>query len=130
MIGNALAAVAAGLALGMPLEELREGVERFSPAAGRMQVRRGAHFTVLDDTYNANPTSVMAAIDVLERAPGRRVCVLGDMLELGAQTEEFHEVVGMYAALHGVGPDRVRRHECGAGLPRRACARPAARTLF
>lgn len=102
MIGNALAAVAAGLALGMPLEELREGVERFSPAAGRMQVRRGAHFTVLDDTYNANPTSVMAAIDVLERAPGRRVCVLGDMLELGAQTEEFHEVVGMYAALHGV----------------------------
>lgn len=102
MIYNALAAVAVGRVLGLPLEELRRGVERFAPSAGRMHVRRSARFTVLDDTYNANPTSVMAAIDVLEHTPGRHVCVLGDMLELGAQAEEFHEVVGMYAALHGV----------------------------
>lgn len=101
MVTNALAAIAVGRALGMTLEELREGVERFEPPAGRMQVRKSARFTVLDDTYNANPTSVMAAIDVLERTPGRHVCVLGDMLELGAQTMEFHEVIGMYAALHG-----------------------------
>ena len=56
---------------------------------------------IIDDTYNANPTSVMAAIDVLEKVSGRRVCILGDMLELGSQTDEFHEVVGMYAAMHG-----------------------------
>lgn len=102
MIYNALSAIAVGLTLGMPLEELKRGVESFEPTAGRMQVRRSPRFTVLDDTYNANPTSVMAAIDVLEKTPGRHVCVLGDMLELGAQAEEFHEVIGMYAAMHGV----------------------------
>lgn len=102
MIYNALSAIAVGLSLGMPLAQLSRGVESFQPTAGRMHVRRSRRFTVLDDTYNANPTSVMAAIDVLEQTPGRHVCVLGDMLELGAQTEEFHEVVGMYAAMHGV----------------------------
>ena len=102
MIYNALCAVAVGLTLGMPLEQLQKGVESFRPTAGRMHIQKTARFTVLDDTYNANPTSVMAAIDVLERTPGRHVCVLGDMLELGAQADEFHEVVGMYAAMHGV----------------------------
>lgn len=102
MVHNALAAIAVGRALGMALPELRDGVESFVAPAGRMDIKKTPRFTVLDDTYNANPPSVMAAIDVLESVGGRRVCVLGDMLELGRQSDEFHEVVGMYAAIHGI----------------------------
>lgn len=102
MVLNALAAVAVGQSLGMSLAELQKGVESFVSPAGRMDIRRTARFTVLDDAYNANPSSAMAAIDVLETVPGRRVCILGDMLELGKDSEEFHEVVGMYAAMHGI----------------------------
>ncbi len=101
-VSNALAAMAVGLKLGMHLKELAEGVEAFAAPAGRMNIRRTDTLTVLDDSYNANPNSVMAAIDVLEKVQGRRVCVLGDMLELGAQSDEFHEVAGMYAAIHGI----------------------------
>lgn len=102
MVYNALAAVAAGLTLGMTLSELGDGVGAYRPSAGRMDIKTTPRFTILDDTYNANPASVMAAIDVLERAGGRRVCVLGDMLELGPDSAEFHEVTGLYAANHGV----------------------------
>lgn len=100
MVSNALVAIAVGRSLGLPLNELIEGVESFRPAQGRMLIHNTGRYTVIDDSYNANPNSVMAAIDVLEKTPGRHVCILGDMLELGAQSEEFHEVVGMYAALH------------------------------
>ena len=67
-----------------------------------MFILRTDRFTVLDDSYNANPNSVMASIDVLSRVNGRRVCILGDMLELGAQSDEFHSVVGLYAAQHDI----------------------------
>lgn len=101
MVYNALAAVAVGLTLGMTLEELREGLLDYAPSAGRMEIKRTKRFTVLDDSYNANPTSVMAALDVLQRAEcQRRVCILGDMLELGPDSDAFHEVVGLYAARH------------------------------
>ena len=101
MVYNALAAVAVGLTLGMTLEELREGLLDYAPSAGRMEIKRTKRFTVLDDSYNANPTSVMAALDVLQRAEcQRRVCILGDMLELGSDSDAFHEVVGLYAARH------------------------------
>ncbi len=101
-VSNTLAAMAVGLALGMSLSELARGAEAFVPSAGRMYITRTERFTVLDDSYNANPSSVMAAIDVLEKADGRRVCVLGDMLELGGQADEYHEATGLYAARHGV----------------------------
>lgn len=101
-VSNALAAMSAGLSLGMRLDELARGVAAFEPPSGRMSIQHTARYTVLDDSYNANPNSVMAAIDVLEKVGGRRVAILGDMLELGAQTDEYHEVVGMYAARHGI----------------------------
>ena len=101
-VSNALAAIAVGLTLGMSLQELAVGVAAFEPPNGRMCIRRTERLTVLDDSYNANPNSVMASIDVLEKVPGRKVCVLGDMLELGDQSDEYHEVVGMYAARHGI----------------------------
>ena len=99
---NALAAIATGLALGMDLCRLAAGVEAYVPPQGRMSMLKSERYTILDDSYNANPNSVMAAIDVLEHVEGRRVCILGDMLELGEQTDEYHEVVGMYAAMHGI----------------------------
>lgn len=124
---NALAAIAVGLVLGMRLPELAAGVEAYVPPKGRMCIVKTDSFTILDDTYNANPNSVMASIDVLERVQGRRVCILGDMLELGAQSDEFHEVIGMYAAMHGidvilcVGPNSEQTFLGAIGLaPRRA----------
>lgn len=101
-VSNALAAMAVGLTLGMSLSALAEGLAAYVPPAGRMNITRTKRFTVLDDSYNANPISVMAAIDVLEKAEGRRVCILGDMFELGEQTDDYHEVAGMYAAMHGM----------------------------
>ncbi len=101
-VSNALAAIAVGLELGMSLNALSEGIEAFSSLSGRMNVKRTPYFTILDDTYNANTVSMLAAVDVLEKVAGRRVCILGDMLELGKESAEHHEVVGMYAALHNI----------------------------
>ncbi len=101
-VRNALAAMAVGVTLGMPLDSLAAGVEAYTPPQGRMSMVKTSRYTILDDAYNANPNSVMAAIDVMEKVEGRRVCILGDMMELGEQAEEYHEVVGLYAATHGM----------------------------
>lgn len=101
-VSNALAAIAVGLTLHMGLEELAEGIGAFAAPPGRMNIKQTARFRILDDTYNANTVSMMAAIDVLEKVQGRRVCILGDMLELGRESSEHHEVLGMYAAMHGI----------------------------
>jgi len=79
------------------------GLESFRPVAGRLVALRGAGGTVvIDDTYNANPDSVRAAIDVLASAPGRRSIVLGDMGEVGAMGPAFHREVGEYARAAGI----------------------------
>lgn len=102
MVQNALAAIAVGACLGMTPEQLQQGAESYAPLSGRMNIKKTPLYTVIDDSYNASPTATMASIDVLSRVDGRRVAILGDMLELGRDSEEFHEVVGMYAAMHGV----------------------------
>jgi UDP-N-acetylmuramoyl-tripeptide--D-alanyl-D-alanine ligase len=97
---NLLAAVAAALALGI---DPRGSLDvRFSALRGERRELPGA-VVVIDDCYNANPMSMRAAIDDLARtAPARRVAVLGDMLELGAESPRLHREIGLYAAEHGV----------------------------
>jgi UDP-N-acetylmuramoyl-tripeptide--D-alanyl-D-alanine ligase len=103
MAQNALAAVAAALAAGVDLASIRRGLEAFQPVAGRLATRvapSGA--VVIDDTYNANPDSVRAAIDVLARVASPRILVLGDMGEVGAGGPAFHREVGAYARAAGI----------------------------
>jgi UDP-N-acetylmuramoyl-tripeptide--D-alanyl-D-alanine ligase len=101
MVVNALAAAAVGHLLGLSAAEIKAGLETFEPAWGRMnilQTASGIH--VIDDTYNANPDSMKAAITTLVslRANNRSVFVAGDMLELGEQAESLHRQVGVWAA--------------------------------
>ena len=110
MILNALAAVAVGLALNVPSERIQQGLAAFAPISGRMAVEKLPRFTLLNDAYNANPTSMEASLQVLSRAAGRKVCILGDMLELGDQAPALHERVVQEAerlgidVIVGVGP--------------------------
>jgi UDP-N-acetylmuramoyl-tripeptide--D-alanyl-D-alanine ligase len=97
-VRNALAACAATLAIGITAEKIKQGLEAFAPVAGRLQrksAKNGA--LVIDDTYNANPDSVRAAIDVLAVAPAPRTLILGDMGEVGSEGVAFHEEIGAYA---------------------------------
>lgn len=99
---NALAAVSAGVLLGMQLEEIAAGIETYKPLHGRMNVHEFETFTLIDDSYNANPTSMKASLDVLADCAGRRVAILGDMRELGDSAPQMHQDVGKYAASLGI----------------------------
>ncbi len=105
-VHNALAACAAATAMGVPLDAVAKGLANFVPAKGRLQTHRlaalGESVILIDDTYNANPDSVLAAIDVLANAAGRKILVLGDMGEVGDDGEAFHAEIGAHAAQHGV----------------------------
>jgi len=101
-VKNALAAAACALAAGCPLDAIQRGLEAFAPVKGRSQVKRLGRATLIDDTYNANPDSVRAAIDVLASLPGPRWLVLGDMGEVGDQGPEFHREVGAFAKARGI----------------------------
>jgi len=99
-IYNALAAAAAAHALGVPGEVIRLGLEEFAPYDKRFQLEEVAGVTLIDDSYNANPASMAAALATLKevRGEGRLAAVLGDMLELGTGTEEAHRELGRLAA--------------------------------
>ncbi|MGB3289925.1 MAG: bifunctional UDP-N-acetylmuramoyl-L-alanyl-D-glutamate--2,6-diaminopimelate ligase MurE/UDP-N-acetylmuramoyl-tripeptide--D-alanyl-D-alanine ligase MurF, partial [Burkholderiaceae bacterium] len=100
---NALAAAACALCAGVPLADIVRGLEAFNPVAGRMQPRKLASgFQLIDDTYNANPDSVRAAIDVLAQLAGKKVLVLGDMGEVGENGPAMHAEVGAYARERGI----------------------------
>ncbi|HEX7892128.1 MAG TPA: UDP-N-acetylmuramoyl-tripeptide--D-alanyl-D-alanine ligase [Ramlibacter sp.] len=100
-VRNALAAAACAIAAGAPLAAVARGLESFEPVKGRsraLAVQLGKRtLTVIDDSYNANPDSVRAAVDVLAELPGPRLLVLGDMGEVGNQGPAFHAEVGQYA---------------------------------
>jgi UDP-N-acetylmuramoyl-tripeptide--D-alanyl-D-alanine ligase len=100
---NACAAAAATLAAGVSPDAVKQGLESFAGVKGRLQRRAGRNGAlVVDDSYNANPDSMRAAIDVLASVPGKRVLVMGDMGEAGAAAGQFHDEIGGYAKSHGV----------------------------
>ena len=102
-VRNALAAIACTYAAGIDTSTIRTGLEAFAPVNGRLQKKQAANGALLiDDSYNANPDSVRAAIDVLAKARAPRVLVLGDMGEVGTQGKQFHEEVAAYAASKGI----------------------------
>ncbi len=110
MVGNALAGAAVGYCLDVPPEKIKAGIESLSSLPGRNHVIVTRDLVILDDCYNANPVSMKAALDVLSEAIGRKVAILGDMGELGADERNLHYETGVYAADHkidvviGVGP--------------------------
>ena len=98
LVPAALAALGTAHALGVPLAEAAVALGTLEQPAHRMEVRRGAAVTVIDDSYNASPAAVQAALAVLRGVMGRRIAVLGDMLELGSLSADAHEAAGRDAA--------------------------------
>ena len=105
-VKNALAATACALAIGVPVSSIAQGLSAFLPVQGRsrsMQINFPGHtLTLIDDTYNANPDSMKAAIDVLAELPGPRLLVMGDMGEVGDQGPRFHAEAGSLARAGGI----------------------------
>jgi UDP-N-acetylmuramoyl-tripeptide--D-alanyl-D-alanine ligase len=102
-VRNALAAAAVAVALGIDAEAIASGLSAFHGVKGRMQKKHGRReATLIDDSYNANPDSVRAALAVLAKAVGTKILVLGDMGELGGSARDFHERIGTEARMAGI----------------------------
>ncbi|MDR3379135.1 UDP-N-acetylmuramoyl-tripeptide--D-alanyl-D-alanine ligase [Cupriavidus basilensis] len=102
-VRNALAAIACALGAGVGIAAIQAGLAGFAAVKGRLQVKHATGGTlVIDDSYNANPDSVRAAIDVLAGFAAPRLLVLGDMGEVGDQGPAFHTEIGAYARAHGI----------------------------
>ncbi len=102
-VRNAMAAAASAYAAGMGLDEIVRGLEAFRPVKGRLEKKQAFNGALLiDDTYNANPDSVRAAVDVLVDLGQHSILVLGDMGEVGKEGNRFHEEVGAYAKEQGI----------------------------
>ncbi|MDH5651524.1 MAG: UDP-N-acetylmuramoyl-tripeptide--D-alanyl-D-alanine ligase [Gammaproteobacteria bacterium] len=103
---NALAAISAAIVMDVALDDIKAGLEKMRPVPGRLQIKPGINQSrVIDDTYNANPSSVQAALDVVCSFPGRHFLALGDMGELGGDAAAMHRRVGEQArekGLHGL----------------------------
>ncbi|MCD7749995.1 MAG: UDP-N-acetylmuramoyl-tripeptide--D-alanyl-D-alanine ligase [Oscillospiraceae bacterium] len=102
MIYAALMGAAVGLELGLTGKEIAAGIATYETVGSRGRMIDTGYVTILDDCYNANPTSVQSAIDSLTALPGRKVAILGDMRELGENSPALHRQVGAYAAKKGV----------------------------
>ncbi|MES2017806.1 MAG: UDP-N-acetylmuramoyl-tripeptide--D-alanyl-D-alanine ligase [Pseudomonadota bacterium] len=119
-VRNALAAIACCAGAGVSDEAIERGLQAFAPVSGRLQRKNATcGAVVIDDSYNANPDSVRAAIDVLAQAPQPRILVLGDMGEVGTQGQQFHEEIAAYAAARGIDQvlvtGELARHMAGGG---------------
>ena len=100
---NALAAAAAAVALGIEIPAIKKGLESAKPEKYRLNVAKGPHNSVLiNDSYNANPKAMVAAIDLLQQYTGTKILVMADMGELGDEAEAFHREVGRYAKERGI----------------------------
>ena len=99
---NALAAVSVARELGLTCDEMKRGIESVQTIGGRSNLIHKNGITIIDDCYNANPVSMKASIDVLSNAPGRKIAVLGDMGELGAEEKQLHYMVGEHFAGKGI----------------------------
>jgi UDP-N-acetylmuramoyl-tripeptide--D-alanyl-D-alanine ligase len=97
-VPDALAAVAVGLAMDVPVEDIQRSLTAFENMAGRQEIFRAGEYTIIKDCYNAGPESMAAALNVLGSRNGRKVAVLGDMLELGDHAPEEHRKLGELAA--------------------------------
>ncbi|OUQ59930.1 hypothetical protein B5E58_02245 [Tyzzerella sp. An114] len=99
MVLNAMAAALVGNKLGLTVAEIKRGIEEFVPTKMRMAViKTEKGTTIINDVYNANPVSMKAGIDVLSGGEGEKICILGDMFELGQFAKEMHYDTGVYAA--------------------------------
>ncbi len=102
MVYAALSAAAVGLEMGLSEAEIRAGIAAYHTVGRRGAISRNGGITLVDDCYNANPDSVKSGIDSLMTLPGRHVCILGDMLELGGDSPQMHADCGSYAGEKGV----------------------------
>ncbi|MFQ5354858.1 MAG: UDP-N-acetylmuramoyl-tripeptide--D-alanyl-D-alanine ligase, partial [Thermodesulfobacteriota bacterium] len=101
-VSNAIAAIASVLPLGVYLDDIRSGLEAFTGLGGRMEVTETGLITLIDDSYNANPDSLGAALETLEGTAGRKVAVIGEMCELGEASKRAHFDAGALAARLGI----------------------------
>ena len=101
-VKNAMAAVCVAKILGLKKEEMERGIKSVVALAGRGEIIAGDRFTLIDESYNANPVSMKATLDALSQTEGRRVAILGDMFELGENSDALHREVGSYAKATGI----------------------------
>jgi UDP-N-acetylmuramoyl-tripeptide--D-alanyl-D-alanine ligase len=112
---NVLAAVASTIALKIPLKTIKKGIEAIKPVHGRLEVKKGLNGSMLiDDTYNANPESMRAAIDVLANKDYEKILIIGDMGELGKKAAQYHASIATHInkkkTLHVVGIGKLTKH--------------------
>ena len=126
---DAMAAVAVGLELGVTPEKITESLAKFETMAGRQEIEEKNGYTIIRDYYNAGPESMAASLEVLGNKTGRKIAVLGDMLELGVCAPAEHYKIGRIAAektdmVFAYGPNGVRVLDgCITGGMTETCAR-------